>query len=166
MYLRSVERLVILYGIAVVMERCGVLARVQRPCERDAGERLAGGERLARPEDFAVRQRKGEDEGTGVLRRVFEVYGLRRLARREVQLLIARYGDVLAAAGRGLREPLHPVAARAAGGQQERKGEDEKGHKDIRFSVHRLTTFLFLGESHTISHHNKIISNYKYYDIV
>ena len=67
---------------------------------------------------------------------------LRGLARREVKLLIARYGDVLAAAGICLREPLHPVAARAAGGQQERKGKGEKGRKDIRFSVHRLTTFL------------------------
>ena len=98
------------------MERRGVLARVQRLCQRDAGERLAGGERLARPEGFAALQRQGEDEGAGVLRRVFEVYGLRGLARREAQLLIARYGDVRAAAGRGLREPLHPVAARAAGG--------------------------------------------------
>ena len=103
------------------MERCGVLARVQRPCERDAGERLAGGERLARPEGFAALQRQAEDKGTGVLRRVFEIHRLRSLARREVKLLIARYGDVLAAAGVGLREPLHPVAARAAGGQQERK---------------------------------------------
>ena len=51
---------------------------------------------------------------------------------------------VRAAAGEAFREPLHPVAARAAGGQQERKGKDEKGRKDIRFSVHRLTTFLYL----------------------
>ena len=79
-----------------------------------------------------------------VLCRVFEVHGLRGLARHKVQLLIARYGDVLAAAGIGLREPLHPVAARAAGGQQEYKGKSEKGRKDIRFSVHRLTAFLSL----------------------
>ena len=123
------------------MERCRILARVQRLGERDASERLAGGERLARPEGCAIVQREAEDEGTGVLRRVFDVHGLRGLARREVQLLIARYGNVLSAIGRSLREPLHPVAARAAGGQQERKGEDEKGRKDIRFSVHRLTTF-------------------------
>ena len=141
-YLRSVERLVVLYGIAVIMERRGVLARVQRMLKRDAGERLAGGERLARPEGFAALQRQGEDEGAGVLCRVFEIHGLRGLARCEVQLLIARYGDVRAATGVGLREPLHPVAARAAGGQQERKGKDEKGREDIRFSVHRLTTFL------------------------
>ena len=55
------------------------------------------------------------------------------------------YGHVLAAAGRGLREALYLVTpARAAGGQQERKGKDEKGRKDIRFSVHRLTPFLYL----------------------
>ena len=124
------------------MERRGVLACVQRPRERDAGECLAGGERLARPEVFAVLQRQGEDEGTGVLRRVFEVHGLRGLARFEAQLLIARYGDVCAAAGIRLREPLRPVVARVAGGQQKRKGKDEKGRKDIRFSVHGLTTFL------------------------
>ena len=81
------------------MERRGVVARVQRPCERDAGKCLAGGERLARPEGFAALQRQGEDEGAGVLRRVFEVYGLRGLARRKRQLLIARYGNVLSAAG-------------------------------------------------------------------
>ena len=124
------------------MECRGVLARYKRMLKRDAGERLAGGERLARPESFAAFvQREAEDEGTGVLRRVPQVHGLGGLVCRKVQLLIARYGDVLAAAGVGLREPLHPVAARAAGGQQERKGEDEKGHKDIRFSVHKLTTF-------------------------
>ena len=50
---------------------------------------------------------------------------------------------VRAAAGGGLGEPLHPVAARATGGQQEHNGKDEKDRKDIRFSVHRLTTFLF-----------------------
>ena len=142
--LRSVERLVVLDGIAIVMERRVVVARVQRPCERDTGERLSGGERLARPESFTALQRQGEDEGTGVLRRVLEVHGRRGLARRTGQLLIARYGDVLAAAGCGLREPLHFVPSRAAGGQQERKGKDEKGRKDIRFSVHRLTTFLCL----------------------
>ena len=141
LYLRSVERLVVLCGIAIVMERRGVLARVQRPCERDAGERLAGGERLARPEGFAVLQRQGEDKGAGVLRRVFEVHGLRGLTRFEAQLLIARYGDVCAATRIRLREPLHPVTARVAGGQQEREGKDEKGRKDIRFSIHRLTTF-------------------------
>lgn len=124
------------------MERRGVLARVQRPVQRDAGECLAGKKRLARPESFAALQRQGQDEGTGVLRRVFEVHGLRGFARRKAQLLIARYGNVCAAAGRGLRKPLHPVAARAAGGQQEYKGKDKKGRKDIRFSVHRLTTFL------------------------
>ncbi len=127
------------------MERRGVAARVQRPCERDAGERLAGGERLSRPQGFAVLCRKAEDKGAGVLRRVFEVHGLRGLARREAQLLIARYGDVLAASWCDLREPLHPVAAAAsAGGQQERKGKGEKGRKDIQFSFHRLTTFLLM----------------------
>ena len=35
-----------------------------------------------------------------------------------------------------------PVATDTAGGQQERKGKGEKSRKDIRFSVHRLTTFL------------------------
>lgn len=125
------------------MERRGVVARIQCLCERDAGECLAGGECLARPEGFAAFvQREGEDEGTGVLRRVFEVHGLRGFARREVQLLVSRYGDVRATAGIRLREPLHPVAARVAGGQQEREGKDEKGRKDIRFSIHRLTTFL------------------------
>ena len=139
------------------MERRSVAARVQRLCQRDAGERLAGGKRLARPKRRAVVQREAEDEGTGVLRRVFEAHGLRGLARREVKLLIARYGDVLAAAGVGLREPLHPVAARAAGGQQERKGKGKKGRKDIRFSVHRLTTFLFLApsEPHTAARQGK-----------
>ena len=123
------------------MERRGILARVQRLGERDASERLAGGERLARPEGCAIVQREAEDEGTGVLRRVFEVHGLRGLTSRKVQFLIARYGDVLAAAGRCLREPLHPVAVRAAGGQQEHKSKDEKGRKDIRCTVHKLTTF-------------------------
>ncbi len=108
------------------MERRGVVARVQRPVQRDAREYLSGGKRLARPEGFAALHRQGEDEGTGVLRRVFEVHGLRGLARREVQLFIARYDDVRAAAGRGLREPLHPVPARAAGGQQEREGEERE----------------------------------------
>ena len=123
------------------MERRRILARVQRLGERDASERLAGGERLARPGGCAIVQRETEDEGAGVLRRVFEVYCLRGLARRKGQLLIARYGNVLSAIGCGLREPLHPVAARTAAGQQERKGKDEKGRKDVQFSAHKLTTF-------------------------
>ena len=143
------------------MERCGVLARYERMLKRDAGERLAGGERFARPESFAVRKRKGEDEGAGVLRRVFEFYGLRGLARFEAQLLIARYGDVRVASGHGLGEPLHPVAARAAGGQKERKGKDDKDRKDIRFSIHRLTTFLYLAptEPHTTVQQEQKLSN-------
>ena len=59
-------------------------------------------------------------------------------------ILIVRYVDVLTVSGIGLGESFHPVAACAADSQQECKGKNEKGRKDIRFSVHRLTTFLLL----------------------
>lgn len=48
-----------------------------------------------------------------------------------------------------------PLCARAAGGQRQFKGKDEKGHKDIRFSVHRRTTFLYFAPPSRIQQPDK-----------
>ena len=75
------------------MERRRVLARIQCLIQRDAGERLAGGERLARPEGFAALQRQAEDKGTGVLRREVQNHLKKHPSVRTFRLGVFGEGD-------------------------------------------------------------------------